>query len=95
MKLLGITLRKPAFREFTAATVMAVGLWMAAVGSMRVAGVPLDGGDAGGLLVVTVWACVSARLGIRVERGARHLVANLLVSALLFGLYHVALAATV
>ena len=95
MKLLGIKLRKPAFCEFTAATVMAVGLWLAAVGSLHVAGVPLDRGDAGGLLVVLVLACVSARLGIRVDRGPTHLVAYLLVSALLFGLYHVALASVV
>src|SRR4051812_45895153 len=32
MKLFGISLRKPTFNEITAATVMAVGLWVAFVG---------------------------------------------------------------
>jgi hypothetical protein len=93
MKLLGITLRKPAFKEFTAATVMGGGLWVAVVGLAHLAHVPLDVASAGALLVIMVWACVSTRLGIRVDQGARHLVANLMVSGLLLGVYHVALAA--
>ena len=87
MKIIGISLRKPTWGEFTAASVMAAGLWIAAVGLMHGLRVDLDKGDAGALLVVILWACVSARLGIRIGMGQRHLAANLLVSAALLVLY--------
>jgi hypothetical protein len=87
MKLIGISLRKPSFGELTAAGVMATGLWMATVGVMRSVQFPLERADAGALLLVIVWACVAARMGIRIGMGQRHLAANLVVSAALLGLY--------
>lgn len=87
MKLIGIPLRRPTFGELTAAAVMATGLWLAALGLSRAAQFPMDRIDAGALLVVVAWGCVSVRLGIRVGHGNRHLVANLLVSAALLLVY--------
>ena len=48
---------------------------------------PLDRVEAGAMLVVVVWGCVSARLGMRIGMGHRHLVAILAVSALLLGAF--------
>jgi hypothetical protein len=88
MKLIGIPLRRPGFGEFTAASVMGVGLWVAVIGVMHAAHVAIDRIDAGALLMVMLWGCVGVRFGIRVERGGRHLAANLLTSAALVGMYH-------
>ncbi len=87
MKFIGIPLRKPDFNELTAAAVMGAGLWMAAVGFMHAAQLELAKADAGALLLVCLWGCVSSRCGIRIGLGQRHLVANLLVSALLLSVY--------
>lgn len=87
MKIIGIPLRKPTWNEFTAAGIMGTGLWVAAVGLLHGLRIQLDSGDAGALLVVTLWGCVSARLGIRVGQGQRHVAANALVSAMLLALY--------
>jgi hypothetical protein len=87
MNLIGITLRRPTFGELTAAAVMATGVWLAAVGLAHVLKLPMDRIEAGALLLVVVWGCVSARLGIRIGMGHRHLLANLTVSALLLGAY--------
>ena len=87
MHLIGIPLRKPSHNEVAAATAMAVGLWLAGVGLMRVAHITFDRADAGALLLVCLWGCLSARLGIRIDRGGRHLMASLAVSALLLGVY--------
>lgn len=87
MNLLGIPLRKPSSGEITAAAVMATGVWLAAVGLLRVLNVPFDRMDAGALLVVLLWGCISARLGIRIGLGNRHLVANLAVCAGLLAVY--------
>jgi hypothetical protein len=92
MKLLGIPLRKPGPFELTGACAMAVGLWFAALGLMHAEKMALDASDAGGLLLVIVWACVSTRLGIRVDRGGRHVAANFLVSGFLIAGYRAALA---
>lgn len=87
MKIIGIPLRKPSWGELTAASIMGVGLWVAAVGVLHGLHVELDRGDAGALLLVMVWGCVSARIGIRIGEGQRHLAANALVSAALLALY--------
>ena len=89
MTLFGIQLRRPSFNEITAATVMAVGLWIAAVGLAQATGHGLEAHDAGALLLVAIWACV--RLGLKVGNGGRHLAANLGVSAVLLAVYQGAL----
>jgi hypothetical protein len=89
MKLIGVPLRRPDFNELTAAAVMGSGLWVLAVGLMHAARMDLTKGDAGALLLVMLWACMSTRFGIRVGAGSRHLAANLCVSAVLLGAYEV------
>lgn len=90
MKFIGVPLRRPGFNELTAAAVMGSGLWVLAVGLAHVTRMELTKADAGALLLVMLWACVSARIGIRVGAGGRHLAANLVVSALLLAVYEVA-----
>jgi hypothetical protein len=87
MNLFGIPLRKPSFNEVTAATVMAIGLWLLVTGLMRAGGQELGATDAGAALLVCVWSCVGARIGIRIGLGARHLAANLVVSGALLLAY--------
>jgi len=87
MQLFGIPLRKPGFNELTAAVVMAVGLWVLGVGVAHVLQLGLGKPEAGALLLVTLWSCVSTRCGIRVGQGQRHLLANLAVSAALLAVY--------
>ena len=94
MKFIGISLRKPAFAELTAASVMAVGLWAAAVGLLLANRIGIDRADAGALLLALAWACLSTRLGIRVGKDRRHLVANLLGCTLLLGVYQLVLLLT-
>lgn len=90
MQLFGITLRKPTFGELTATAVMAAGLWIAGVGIARASGLPLERADAGALLVVIAWGCVAARIGLAMDAGRRHAVANLVVGAGLLGVYQAA-----
>ncbi len=87
MHLIGIPLRRPSSNEITASAVMAAGLWLAAVGAAWLLQWPLGRADAGALLLVVSWGCLSARVGIRIDQGQRHLLAQLLVSAVLLGLY--------
>lgn len=89
MHLIGIPLRKPSHNEVAASTVMAVGLWLAGIGLMQVLQVDFSRADAAALLLVCLWGCLSARLGIRIDRGGRHLVASLAVNALLLGAHQV------
>lgn len=92
MKIIGVELRKPSFNEITAAAVLAAGLWMAIVALWKALGsAPLDRIDAGALLVVVFWGCICVRLGIRVERGPRHLALNLAFCALLVSVYQAAI----
>ena len=91
MTFFGIQLRRPSFNEITAATVMAVGLWVAVVGLAQATGHGLAARDAGALLVVAIWACVGTRLGLKVGDGGRHLAANVGVSAVLLAVYQGAL----
>jgi hypothetical protein len=91
MKIIGVELRKPSFGEITAAAVLAAGLWMAIVALWRTVGAaPLDRIDAGALLLVVFWGCICVRLGIRVERGPRHLALNVAFCALLVAVYQAA-----
>ena len=92
MKIFGVTLRKPSFNEITASAVMATGLFLAALGLMRALHMPIDSTEAGALLLVVLWGCISVRLGIRIEQGKQHMVVNLMVSALLLGAYQGAVA---
>ncbi len=94
MKVLGISLRQPTFGELTAAAVMGIGCWMAAVGLAKASGHGLGAVDAGALLVVCVWATVGVRLGVRLDQGPRHLAAYGLIGAALLGFYEGALAIT-
>ncbi|MBC7955782.1 MAG: hypothetical protein H7Y33_07930 [Cytophagales bacterium] len=87
MKIIGISLYKPRFYELTAAVIMGAGLWTLAVGLLHVLQFEISRADAGALLVVVTWGCVSARLGIRIGQGHRHLAASLLGSASLLALY--------
>ena len=90
MTLLGIALRRPSFNELTAATVMAVGLWLATLGLLNAGGQPLTRTDAGAALLVLLWACIGARLGIKVGAGPHHLAVNLAVSGALLLAYQAA-----
>jgi hypothetical protein len=87
MTLFGIQLRKPSFNEVTAATVMAVGLWIAVIGLAKASGQALQASDAGALLVVSVWGCLGARLGVGIGKGGRHLAAHLGINAVLLAIY--------
>jgi hypothetical protein len=91
MKVLGIALRRPAFNELTAAAVMAAGLWLLALAGAHTLRMPLDRADAGALLLMIAWGCLSVRFGLRMDLGQRHLAANVAGAALLMGLYQGAL----
>lgn len=87
MKLFQIELRTPTFGEFTAAAVMGIGLWLACLGMLAASGRALGVHEAGAALLVFVWAAIGARVGVHVGKGARHLVANVFVSAMLLLAY--------
>lgn len=70
---------------------MAVGLWAAGVGLLLTFRVSLERADAGALLLVLAWACLSTRMGIHVGQDRRHLLANVLGCSLLLGVYQLAL----
>jgi hypothetical protein len=89
MHLIGIPLRRPSHDELAASTVMAVGLWLAGLGLMHTMQLATGRAEAGALLVVCLWGCLSARLGIRIERGGRHLLASVAGNAVLLGAYEV------
>lgn len=87
MNIFGIPTRRPSFSEVTAASLMALGVWLGAVALLfRLDHAP-TAFDAGALLVVLAWGCIGVRLGIRPDRGSRHVMANLAVSAVLLGFY--------
>lgn len=87
VKTSALSLRRPSFAEITAAAVMAAGLWCAALAVLRALGWPLGAGDAGALLIVVAWGCLSVRVGVDLVKGGRHLMAYLMVSAVLLGAY--------
>ena len=87
MKLFGIQLRKPSFNEVTAATIMAVGVWLAGMGGAAALGQHLSKVDAGAALLVILWGCLSVRFGVHVGQGRAHLLANVCITAALLGIY--------
>jgi hypothetical protein len=87
MKILGIELSKPSFNEVTASAVMAAGLWLACVALFKVSQQPMDRTEAGAALLVIFWSCVGVRMGIRFDRGLRHVVVNLLCGAAILAVY--------
>jgi hypothetical protein len=91
MKILGIALRRPPFNELTAAAVMAAGLWLLAMGATHALQLALDRADAGALLLMIAWGCLSVRFGLRLDQGERHLVANVAGASVLMALYQAAL----
>ena len=87
MKIYGIELRKPSFNEVTAATIMAVGLWLACLGGAAALGHQMSSVDAGAALVVFLWGCLSVRFGVHIGQGRAHLLANVGVTAALLLIY--------
>jgi len=87
MTLFGITTRRPSFAEVTAASLMALGVWLGAVALLFRLNHAPTGFDAGALLVVLAWGCIGVRLGIRLDHGGRHVLANFAISAVLLGVY--------
>ena len=87
MKIFGIQLRKPSFNEVTAATIMAIGVWLACMGGAVALGQHLSKVDAGAALLVILWGCLSVRFGVHIGQGRAHLVANLSVTAVLLLVY--------
>ncbi len=92
MKILGIELSKPSFNEVTASAVMAAGLWLAIMALLRVSEQPLDRVEAGAALLVIFWGCVGVRMGIRFDKGLRHIVANVLGGGAILVIYHAVMA---
>jgi hypothetical protein len=88
MKILGIPLSKPSFNEVTASAVMAAGLWLAIVALFRVTQQPIDRIEAGAALLVIFWSCVGVRMGIRFDKGLRHVAANVLCGGLILVIYN-------
>jgi len=90
MHLIGIPLRKPSINELTAAAALGTGLWVGVLGVMHALQVDTGRDDAVALLLVCIWGSISARLGIHLDRGGRHVVANVAVSGVLVGGWQVA-----
>ncbi len=87
MKILGIQLSKPSFSELTASAVMAAGLWLACMAAWKVSEHAMNRADAGAALLVIFWACIGVRLGIRLDKGVRHLAANMLCAGAILAVY--------
>ncbi|HJV63695.1 MAG TPA: hypothetical protein VJ743_22290 [Albitalea sp.] len=87
MKILGIELSKPSFNEVTASAVMAAGLWLACVALWRAVDQPMDRVEAGAALLVIFWGCVGVRMGIRFDKGLRHVAANMLCAGVILAVY--------
>lgn len=85
MIVFGIELRRPSFNQVTSATILAVGLWVAALGLARAGGVALTLVEAVAALAVLLWSCIAVQMGVDVARGRRHLALNVVVNSLLLG----------
>lgn len=88
MKILGIQLNKPSFNEVTASAVMAAGLWLATVALFRVTEQPIDRIQAGAALLVIFWSCVGVRMGIRLDKGLRHVAVNVVCGGAILVVYN-------
>lgn len=66
---------------------MALGVWLGALGLLFRLDHGLTAFDAGAMLVVLAWGCIGVPVGIRPDRGSRHVLANVAVSAVLLALY--------
>lgn len=91
MKQVGFPPRRSVFAELTVASLMAVGLWAAAVGALLATRSTLGPVDVAALLVALTWAWLSVRMGHSAGQNRRLLVVNLLGCTLLLGLYQLAL----
>lgn len=91
MNVFGIVLRRPRFSELTAAAVMTAGLWLLALAVLRALQMPADRADAGALLLMIAWGCMSVRFGLRMDQDKRHAILNLAGAALLMAAYQGAL----
>ncbi|MDO9074252.1 MAG: hypothetical protein Q7U73_13400 [Rubrivivax sp.] len=87
MEVFRIVTRQHSFAEVTAASVMALGVWLCAVGLLFRLGHAPTAFNAGALLVVLAWGCIGVRLSIRPNLGGRHALANFAIPALLLRLY--------
>lgn len=77
MKLLGIDWRLPRYREFTAASIMAIGLWTLGIALTQLAGLAIGGAEGLALLVILWWSCLAVRCGIDLAGGGwRHWTAH-------------------
>jgi len=88
MKILGIQLSKPSFVEVTASAVMAAGLWLATIALFKVTEQPMDRIQAGAALLVIFWSCVGVRMGIRLDKGLRHVAVNVLLGGVILMVYN-------
>jgi hypothetical protein len=48
----------------------------------------MDRIEAGGALLVIFWGCVGVRMGIRFDKGVRHVAANMLCAGVILAVYH-------
>lgn len=90
MTLFGIELHKPSFNELTASAVLAAGLWVGVVGLARASGHALQSQEAGALLVLSVWGCIAARIGLSIDKSRLHFVCNMGIGGVLLTLYQAA-----
>lgn len=89
MKIIGIPLRKPTFAEITNSAILAAGLWLACVGIWQTSVGTMTRIEAGAALLVIAWSCLCVRLGIRIDKGPRHLAVNLLIGGTILAAYQV------
>ena len=67
---------------------MAAGLWLTTVALFRVTEQPIDRMEAGAALLVIFWSCVGVRMGIRFDKGPRHIAANMLCAGVILAVYN-------
>jgi hypothetical protein len=89
---LGVELKKPTPSGVTSYALIALALWAAMMCLARlVAGAWLPADLAGAWLLVAVWSAVSNDIGIRLRAGVRHVFLLTVGTAVLLGLYALAM----